>query len=170
MATAPEEHSAAQWAAIVSLLRAQIGSGLLPTVAYVGASIDLYTNQTPAIGVQLQRLKCEQYSTQKVKVECDFLVLVAVRSNQVVNGSVITPPNLDDAMTRAQAIVADGSGNGVANILRNKANQSLGGLASHVFVAGVDYSWEIGRGASGSDEVWAYALVSVEVKDYISTS
>jgi hypothetical protein len=165
----PEEHSAAQWSAIVTLLRAQMGTGKkLATLLDVRQSIDLWTGQQPAIGVQLMKISCDRAFTKKMHTVADFAILISVQSSQSVNGSNVVPPNLDDANARLQTLIADGAGNGVANVLRDPANHTLGGLAARVTVTGIEYSWEIGRGAAGSDQVWAHALMSVSVEDYIS--
>ena len=163
----PEEHSASQWAAIVALLRAQMGTGQLPTVVDVRASVDLWTGQTPALGVQLVEITADQEFTKKLHTFATFYVLASVQSHPVV-GPPYIPPNLDDANARLQTIIADGAGNGIANVLRNPANFTLSGLASSMRITRTQYSWEIGRGAAGSDEVWSHALLSVVVEDYIS--
>jgi hypothetical protein len=164
----PEEHSAQQWAAVVALLRAQIGPGnQLPTVMDVRASVDLWTEELPAVGVQLHRIRVVPEFTKKHHTFAEFLILASVKS-LAITGPPYIPPNLDDANARLQAILADGNGNGIANILRDPANHTLSGLAARMIVTGIEYSWEIGRGAAGSDEVWAHALLSLTVEDYIS--
>jgi hypothetical protein len=164
----PEEHSAQQWAAVVSLLRAQIGPGnQLPTVMDVRASVDLWTEELPAVGVQLQRIRVVPEFTKKHHTYADFLILASVKSEAIV-GPPYIPPNLDDANARLQTIIADGAGNGLANILRDPVNHTLSGMAARMIVTGVEYSWEIGRGAVGSDQVWAHAIVSVTIEDYVS--
>ena len=168
----PEERSAQQWAAIIALLQAQVGAGkMLPTVADVRASIDLWTGNVPAVGVQLQSVRADQVYTKGVKSTAEFVILAATRSvPDIISPTQTTPPNLDDAMSQVQAIVNDGNGNGITQILRLRANQTLGGLCSTVLITGVDYSWEIDRGATGSDQVWAYALIKFSVIDFLNTS
>ena len=165
----PEESSAQQWAAITSLLDAQLGpSGQLPTVANVQQSVDLYTGQSPAIGVQLVHTRSEMSSTKKMKVTSDFVVLVSVKSEYNVIAQ--TPPNLTDANLQLQVIIADGNGRGVVEVLRNPANINLSGLVALMLVTGTDYTWEIGRGAAGSDQVWSHALISVTTTDFVSVA
>jgi len=165
----PEESSAQQWSAITSLLNAQLGpSGMIPTVANVQQSVDLYTGQSPAIGVQLVRTRSSLKFTKKMEVISEFVVLVSVKSEYDLVTQ--TPPNLADANAQLQTIIADGSGHGVVEVLRDPANINLGGLVALMLVTGTDYSWEIGRGAAGSDQVWSHALISVEVRDYVSVA
>jgi hypothetical protein len=160
----PEEHSASQWAAIVALLRAEIGTGKLPTVLDVRPSVDLWTGTLPAIGVQLQSIHVDPVFTKKHHVIAGFIVLASVQAVPIGD----RPPNLDDANAALQVILADGAGNGIANILRDPSNHTLSGLAARMIVRDTQYSWEIGRGATGSDQVWAHAIVNVDVEDYIS--
>jgi hypothetical protein len=165
----PEESSAQQWSAITTLLDAQLGpTGKLPTVANVQQSVDLYTGQSPAIGVQLVRTRSEMSSTKKMKVTSEFVVLVSVKSEY--NALAQTPPNLSDANAQLQEIIANGNGHGVVEVLRDPANINLGGMIALLLVTGTDYSWEIGRGAAGSDQVWSHALISVQTTDFVGVA
>jgi hypothetical protein len=137
----PEESTKQQWAALVSLLEAQLGpNGTLPTVASVQPSVDLFTHQTPAVGVQLVRTSYDLKFTKKQQVTASFVVLVSVQSQP--DNAFGSPPNLADAMDRLQTIIDDGQGNGVSPTLRDPANITLSGLAALMLITGVDYSWE----------------------------
>lgn len=173
----PEERTAQQWAQIVALLRAEMGHhGKIAPVQDVRPSAHLWTGVTPAIGVQLLKIHVEPEFTHKHHTFATFVILVSVQSHPITTKTSTVPPNLDDANAQLQTILADGNGKGVCNILRDPANFLLGqdengqNLAIRTLVSGIDYSWEIGPGADGSDQVWANALVTYVVEDLISVA
>jgi hypothetical protein len=147
-----DELSSLMWDALVSVLEGEmnvgptgIGSGSNPdgrlqTLFFVHESLDLWSNDLPSCGIQLVKVECdEKYSQHNDWVKCRFKILVAAKANKDPETGLVV---LDDAMRRVRAIVADGKGNGIVPILRDKANFRLNGTAAESHVDGWEYAWE----------------------------
>lgn len=160
----------AQWDAIVALLQAEVNpSGKLSTVKYVGRSAHLWTENSPAIGVQFNKATVAPYGSMRREMTSTFWIVVGVQSTDATaaaNMGADTPPNLEDAMDQLQAIIADGNGNGILPTLNEAQNYSLGGYAYRMIADSVECQWEIGPGKPPA--IWAYGVISVTVKQLVN--
>ncbi len=160
----PEQTSSAQWDFLVSTFTAEMAAGKrLSLVKDVRASLSLWSEFVPVVGVQLMDTREDVNATGSHLLYCDFVIQIATQSTQAsATAAGYAIPNLDDAMKQARAILADGAGNGVASILRDPANRTLGGSASNSQIKAMHFQPDIRPGAnanSNDPEIWTYCFI-----------
>lgn len=159
----PEQTSSALWDYLVTTFKSEMTTGRLPTVKAVQESLSLWTEFVPAVGVQLMDVRESDYATGTHLIYCDFVIQISSQSTAVsaaANGYQV--PNLDDAMKQTRLILSDGAGNGVASILRDPKNRTLGGAAANSQIKGMHFQPEIKPGANPATddpEIWAHCFV-----------
>lgn len=132
--------AAQQWSAIFNLLKAEMaatkrlnaiawncestGHSGTVTLLDLRKSTQPWTGINPVGGVSIGSITRSDYGTGRQMMTVSFNVLLAV---QEITARGSTPPNLDDALARLQALVSDGNGKGVAAILTDPLNYTLGG-------------------------------------------
>jgi hypothetical protein len=151
-----------QWDYLITTLRAETGAGRrLVGVNYVGKAYQLWTENPPAIGVQLKRTIKDRLSTGRRLMRSLFWIIIGVQStptSAAANMGANAPPNLEDAMKILEPYVGDASGNGIIPILDDQANYNLGGYAMTTLSGDVEYDWEIKPGKA--PQIWAYAHIT----------
>lgn len=168
----PEQTSKAQWSWLVSTFRAEMASGKrLTLVNDVRRSLSLWTEYAPVVGVQLMDAIETQRSTKAHILTCKFVIQISAQSTAATasaNGYSI--PNLDDAMAQVDTILSDGAGNGVASILRDPANRTLGGNAGNSRIIGPHYQADVQPGSdlNSNPEIWAHVFVDFETIQQVS--
>ena len=113
-------------------------NGRLQSLYFISQSIDLWSGELPAVGVQLQTIDCQPYSTKADIAHITFIIVAAAKSLPDASGNLA----LDDAMRRVRYLVSDGKGNGIGPILRDKENFTLGNLAMRTHAKKWTFAWE----------------------------
>lgn len=130
-----DDAASLMWDAVVAILTSEtnIGpsgpgsgnnpNGRLASVNYVHESIDLWYPKLPVCGVQLDHVDYkEDYGQHATWVKAHFKIVVAADSGPPDASGKMT---LDAAMRKVRTLIADGKGNGICPIFRDKANFQL---------------------------------------------
>lgn len=172
MALSPQDQAKQQWDYLVTTLTAEMQpSKRIPTCKDVRHTLSLWTEFVPAIGVQLMDVLEQQHSTQRHIMQCNFVVQVSCQSTPTsATAAGYAKPNLDDAMAQLQALVSDGSGNGVCAILRDPANRTLGGNAGFSRITAVHYQPDVQPGSdiNNEPEIWAHAFIDFQTVSQVA--
>jgi hypothetical protein len=179
----PAELSAAQWSYLIAVLKAEAGLGSAPPgtspgtrltgVKYIGKAYHMWTDETPAIGLQLKRAKLLPCASRRKWLYTQFDIIMGV--NSTIATAAPNKPNLEDAMAQLQPLVSDGQGNGLANVLLDPQYRTLGSSTVNSVVQQnaqtsltdeVEYEWEVGQGQNA--QIVAYALLTFTAKQIIA--
>lgn len=163
----PQDLAAQQWSQLITIIQneMQVG-GRLATLQDLRKGWQLWTGKIPAMGVQLTKIREEPAVSRKHLVTTTFQIIVAANSTDVINGDQKTPANLDAAMATLQTLISDGSGNGLAPVLRDPANYFLNGYAMRTSITDIDYLWDVEPGET--PQIWAYASVTYIAKNEVA--
>ncbi len=176
MAITSDSGVVAIWNKIVAVLQGEMNvgptgpgsgsntTGRLQSLQYVHKTIHLWSDELPAVGVQLIEEDPEPYGQRKQLVTIEFRIVVAAKAAVDSNGNI----TLDDAFSKLMQLIEDGNGNGVMAVLRDPANFSLGGLAMETYSRGKNkYDWDVDK-AVGATDARAYAYIPYFAKAIVS--
>lgn len=172
-----DELASLMWDRIVTILQSEMNvgpdkiagsgtntNGRLQTLNYVHDTIDLWWPQLPVAGVQLVKSDCsERYGQREDYAKITFSIVVAAEATKDPETGLFV---LDSAMKQLRTLVADGSGNGIGPILRDKNNFTLNGLASESHVEGAEFQWELPNQADAMPRAYAHITFSARQKVY----
>ncbi len=169
-----DELSALIWDKLVAIIGSEMNvgpggpgtganpNGRLQTCYMVHESIDMWSNLLPSIAVQLEEVDCSQsYSNIHDYARIVFTVAVATQANiDPTTGKII----LDDAMKQLRVLIADGAGNGVGPVLRDKNNFNLGGLCAESHVERWHLEWQLPTVTNADARAFAFITYTARNK------
>lgn len=174
-----EDFANQQWNQLVSVILGEMNqggtnpNGRLQQVRYCYDTIDFWNGVFPAIGVQLKKVDEQPVATHKHDLYSRFWIRIAAQSTPTTAAARVPPPagapgvaNLSDAMAQARIIMSDGTGNGLAAVLRDRAQFNLNGQSYQLDITGWDYDWEIDVGNNQS--VIAYVTYYVTARSRVT--
>jgi hypothetical protein len=152
----PADTALAQWTYLYNTILAETAAGKrLSVLKDVRKSLDLWTKQQPAAGIQITDWQTQDYASGRRQLWVEFTIRVAVQS--VGNGDA-NPPNGDDAMATLWNLISDGNGNGFSEVLRDPTNRTLGGNAAEFNLIGIKPFTVLDDG--NTPDVWAEAYIT----------
>lgn len=163
MATSfPEDLSLAQWNYLLTTLRTEAQSGRIQQIKDIRPSLDLWTREQPAAGVQITDLVFQDYASGRLQMFTEFTIRIAAQAQ--ASGTI--PPNGDIVNQTLWPLISDGNGNGFSPILRDRANFTLGGTAASFKITRVRPFVTIDDGETG--DVWAEAYITAQAWKIVS--
>jgi len=172
-----------QWDQIVSILKTEAASGRLKdcawtdvkgnakttTLADVQRSLDLYTENLPAAGVQLTDMRFQPEGAGRRLMITEFTILISAKASDYADGSGNTViANGADALAQGYAFIADGNGNGLSPIFTDQNNYTLNGNARVCRITGNKAFLQIDRAEGGNSQVWADYYVTLHCEQLVN--